>query len=110
MSLVKAVRLGASSSLSSRRRRDIADLRDCIAAGEVQSLIHINGQTNTTDPGTKAIARALKGWESLREIVERGFYTPHISADHAVTFESNFCLLESGGDQAPLIDDHCILQ
>ena len=52
MGLVKAVRLGATQSLTSRRRRDILDLRDAMRFEDL-IMIHIDGPTNPVDVGTK---------------------------------------------------------
>ena len=84
MGLVKAVRLGTTQSLSSRRRRDILDLRDTMRHDDLV-MIHIDGPTNPVDVGTKR-DRTEKAQIILRRITERGRCHPTASADYAQTF------------------------
>ena len=84
MGLVKAVRLGATQSLSSRRRRDILDLRDSMRFDDL-IMIHIDGPTNPVDVGTKR-DRTDKAQVELRKIIAKGRYTPVASRDFAAAF------------------------
>ena len=84
MGLVKAVRLGATQSLTSRRRRDILDLRDSMRFDDL-IMIHIDGPTNPVDVGTKR-DRTEKAQIDLRKITAQGRYTPVASRDFANTF------------------------
>ena len=84
MGLVKAVRLGATQSLTSRRRRDILDLRDAMRFDDL-IMIHIDGPTNPVDVGTKR-DRTEKAQIELRKITAQGRYTPVASRDFANTF------------------------
>ena len=87
MSLVKAVRLGVTQSLTRRRIRDILDIRESIIYGEIAALLHIDGTTNPADVGTKPLARTTKSYPVLMRIVKGGRYDPKRSKDHAKTFE-----------------------
>ena len=89
MGLVKAVRLGVTQGLSSRRRRDISDLRDCMAHGDLEVFIHIDGKTNPVDVGTKIGSRAAEGLKHTLKIVNEGYYEPIESTDHKQTFGVN---------------------
>ena len=84
MGLVKAVRLGATQSLTSRRRRDILDLRDAMRFDDLV-MIHIDGPTNPVDVGTKR-DRTDKAQVELRKITAKGRYTPVASSDFHNTF------------------------
>ena len=84
MGLVKAVRLGATQSLTSRRRRDILDLRDAMRFDDLV-MIHIDGPTNPVDVGTKR-DRTEKAQIELRKITAKGRYTPTASKDFEQTF------------------------
>ena len=86
MGLVKATRLGLVQSLSSRRRRDVLDLRDCMSSGDVSTVLHIDGKTNPVDTGTKRQERTTEALPLLLEIAERGRYWPHPSSDFLKTF------------------------
>ena len=88
MGLVKAVRLGLVASLTSRRRRDILDLRDCLSAGFLSTLVHIDGITNLSDVGTKGLDRTTKSQPNLERLVKKGIYKPLASQDYHHTFES----------------------
>ena len=86
MGLVKAVRLGLLSTLSSRRRRDVLDLRECLSLGDISVMIHIDGPTNLADIGTKCLARTGKALAALEDLIHRGRYHPKVSKDHDRTF------------------------
>ena len=88
MGLVKAVRLGLVASLTSRRRRDILDLRDCMAEGFLSTIVHIDGITNLSDVGTKSLERTTKSQPNLDKLVKDGIYRPLASQDYQQTFES----------------------
>ena len=91
MGLVKAVRLGVTQSLSSRRRRDVLDLRDCMQSGDLNVFMHIDGKTNPTDVGTKCNARTIEAQKELTKIIHDGHYHPRPSKNHGETFGAAFC-------------------
>ena len=72
MGLVKAVRLGVTSSLSNRRRRDILDLREGLELDDLSAIVHINETTNPSDVGAKTGSSKKKalpaGWGTYRQI------------------------------------------
>ena len=74
MGLVKAVRRGVSQSLSSRRRRDILDLRDKMYHDGLV-VMHIDGPTNSVDVGTKN-DRTEKALVVLTRKIVQGLYHP----------------------------------
>ena len=86
MGLVKAVRLGVTSSLSNRRRRDILDLREALELDDLSAIIHINGTTNPSDVGTKTGSSTKKAMPAAEALVERGSYVPDISDDYQKSF------------------------
>ena len=86
MGLVKAVRLGLVASLSSRRRRDILDLRDCMVHDDISTVIHIDGKSNPVDVGTKTQSKTTEAQPLLEAAVKRGLYNPRPSDDHHKTF------------------------
>ena len=86
MGLVKAVRLGVTSSLSNRRRRDILDLREALELNDLSAIIHINGTTNPSDVGTKTGSSTKKAMPAAEALVERGSYVPDISDDYQKSF------------------------
>ena len=88
MGLVKAVRLGLVASLTSRRRRDILDLRDCLSEGFLSTLVHIDGTTNLSDVGTKGLDRTTKSQPNLERLVRDGIYRPLARQDYQQTFEN----------------------
>jgi hypothetical protein len=86
MGLIKAVRLGVLPSLSSRRRRDVLDLRDCMSSGDLDVFLHVDGPTNIADVGTKPSAKTSKAYEELSRLIHHGVYFPHKSKDYDRTF------------------------
>ena len=86
MGLVKAVRLGTNTTLSSRRRRDIQDLQDCMDQGDIGVFMHIDGPTNFADVGTKPANKTVVAQAELDFLIVQGWYTPKMSADYAKTF------------------------
>ena len=86
MGLVKAVRLGTNSTLSSRRRRDVQDLQDCLESGDLGVFAHIDGPTNFADVGTKPGAKTQVAQAQLDFLVVQGWYYPKISKDYNKTF------------------------
>ena len=109
MGLVKAVRLGLVASLTSRRRRDILDLRDCLSEGFLSTLVHIDGTTNLSDVGTKGLDRTTKSQPHLERLVRHGIYRPLASQDYQHTFENAHTVQEqpaSGVSQPDSEPDH----
>jgi hypothetical protein len=86
MGLVKATRLGLVQSLSSRRRRDVLDLRDCMSSGDLSTVLHIDGKSNPVDTGTKRADRTQEALPILLGIAETGRYWPRPSNDFNKTF------------------------
>ena len=86
MGLVKATRLGLVQSLTSRRRRDVLDLRDCLSSGDISTVLHVDGKTNPADTGTKKSDRTQEALPILLGIAQRGLYFPHPSSDYLKTF------------------------
>ena len=76
------------ASLSSRRRRDILDLRDCIANDDLSTVIHIDGKTNPVDVGTKAQTRTVSAQPVLDLVSKSGRYNPRPSSDYAKVFQN----------------------
>ena len=95
MGLVKAVRLGVSGAMSSRRRRDILDLRDSMSHGDIDVFMHVDGPTNFADVGTKTISRTQKAFEVLKDLIHKGVYIPKRSQDHQRQFGAACCYVRN---------------
>ena len=104
MGLVKAVRLGLVASLTSRRRRDILDLRDCLSEGFLSTLVHIDGTTNLSDVGTKGLDRTTKSQPNLERLVRDGIYRPLASQDYQQTFENAHTVQEQPASSVSYLD------
>ena len=86
MGLIKAVRLGLAGSLSSRRRRDVLDLRDSLLHQDLSLVMHIEGKSNVADVGTKPLTKTSGAHEPLIQLIKHGRYKPKLSRDHERTF------------------------
>ena len=67
-------KLGTTSSLSNRRRRDILDLRYALELDDLSAIVHVNGTTNPFDVGTKAGSSTKKAQPAAEALVEQGYY------------------------------------
>ena len=101
MGLVKSVRLGVVQTLSSRRRRDVLDLRDCLEHGDINVLMHIDGPTNPADVGTKGLPRTVKALPILLYLIEKGYFAPQKSTNHGDTFGAATVFAEPVGTFDP---------
>ncbi len=74
-SLVDRVTSMSTTSLSKRRKADVADLRECVDRGELQ-ILHIAGKQNPADCLTKHRSRTKQTTQRFVQLVREGWYEP----------------------------------
>jgi len=74
-SLTSRIQSMSTSSLTKRRKADIADLRECVDRGELQ-LLHIAGKQNPADCLTKHRSRTKQTTTRFIELIKTGWYEP----------------------------------
>ena len=72
----RTANLGISSAIQPRRRRDIADMKECVDYGQLRPLVHIAGPTNPVDGLTKEKTRhgVRQTLEIMRKLLTTGIY------------------------------------
>jgi hypothetical protein len=63
-------------TISKRRRLDIADIKECIAHGEVDDVRKIRGDVNPIDGFTKKLHQKCAQMVRLMFMLYEGFYDP----------------------------------
>ena len=79
--VTNAQNLRMDPRLPSRRRNEIADIKQCVSHGELLMPVHVQGKWHAADPLTKERTRSgvRQTLEELYTVLEKGVYIPPYS-------------------------------
>ena len=91
MSLVKVVKSNTSHSLSRRRSLDVEDIRQALAERAISGILHILGETNPADVGTKVASKCRRGMQAFLALIA-GWYEPRTTELQSFDEQINYIL------------------
>ena len=76
MSFVRVIRSGTTHTLNRRRASDVEDMRQQLKARSLSCILHVRGESNPVDCGTKQMSKCQESIRILTDMMTTSIYTP----------------------------------